>query len=65
MAPLVELMLSKFGIKGAILVTASFTALCGISGLFMKPVPTIEKTAKIKKQYLVESGSKFDSTTGQ
>merc|ERR1719510_558670 len=64
MAPLVELMLSKFGSKGAILVTASFTALCGISGLFMKPVPTIEKTAKIKKQYLVESGRKFDSTTG-
>ena len=65
MAPLVELMLSKFGSKGAILVTASFTAVCGISGLFMKPVPTIEKTATIGKQYLVESGSTFDSNTGQ
>jgi len=64
MAPLVELMLSKFGSKGAILVTASFTAVCGISGLFMKPVPTIEKTATIGKQYLVESGSTFDSNTG-
>ena len=65
MAPLVELMLSKFGSKGAILVTSAFTAVCGISGLFMKPVPTIEKTATIGKQYLVESGSTFDSNTGQ
>ena len=62
MAPLVELMLSKFGSKGAILVTASFSAVCGIMGLFMKPVPTIEIAVNI--EYLVGSESSFDSNLG-
>ena len=57
MAPLVENMLSHFGIQGAILVTASFSLACCISGLLMKPLPTPESCSEIEEQRsLLDSG---------
>ena len=57
MAPLVECMLANFGTQGAILVTASFSLACCISGILMKPIPTVETVMEVEEQqYLIDSG---------
>ena len=58
MAPLVETVLNHFGIQGAILVTASISLACCISGFLMRPLPTIEPSSEEagEGQSLTDSG---------
>ena len=61
-----ECMLAHFGIQGAILVTAGFSAVCCISGLLMKPIPLVEYEKEVEEQQcLIDSGraSSLSSTS--
>ena len=58
MAPLVESILTRFGTQEAILVTASFSFACCVSGLLMKPLPSSQTTTEAEeKQPLLEIDS--------
>ena len=67
MAPLVESMLSHFGTRGAILVTASFSLACCISGMLMKPIPTVETIIEVEEQKSVSDSGRasWDSSSGK